>query len=33
MKKKIVLDVIAVLIILSIMASFDKIILLIKNTL
>lgn len=33
MKKKILLDVIAVIIILSLMANFDKIILLIKNNL
>jgi hypothetical protein len=33
MKKNIVLDVVAVIIILSVMANFDKIILLIKNNL
>jgi hypothetical protein len=33
MKKKIIIDVIAVIIILSVMANFDKIILLIKNNL
>ena len=33
MKKKIIIDIIAVIIILSVMANFDKIILLIKNNL
>jgi len=33
MKKNIVFDVVAVIIILSVMANFDKIILLIKNNL
>jgi hypothetical protein len=33
MKKKVLIDVIAVVIILTIMATFDKIILLIKNNL